>query len=199
MAADGWCGSSSRVSDLLCVDESRQHAIVERQGLVHARLPRQLVSALVWNGQFGVQIFFAISGFLITSTTLRRWGSAASVNVLDFYRLRFARIAPLMMLVLLILSVLHLTHVKGFVVGEKTGGLGRALVAALTFHVNLLEARRGYLPASWDVLWSLSVEEMFYLCFPLVCRAFSSYQFSVGSAFCFCLLRTLRPLGGVEP
>jgi peptidoglycan/LPS O-acetylase OafA/YrhL len=135
-------------------------------------VPRQLVSSLVWNGQFGVQIFFVISGFLITSTTLRRWGSATSVNVLDFYRLRFARIAPLMMLLLSILSVLHLTHVKGFVVGEKTGGLGRALAAALTFHINLLEARRGYLPASWDILWSLSVEEMFYLCFPLVCRAF---------------------------
>src|SRR6202008_4868033 len=104
-------------------------------------LPVQLVYSLVWNGQFGVQIFFAVSGFLITSTTLRRWGSALSVNVLDFYRLRFARIAPLMMLVLLILSVLHLTHIKGFVVGEKTGGLGRALAAALTFHVNLLEAR----------------------------------------------------------
>jgi peptidoglycan/LPS O-acetylase OafA/YrhL len=48
--------------------------------------------------------------------------------------------------------------------------LGRALIAALTFHVNLLEARRGYLPANWDILWSLSVEEMFYLFFPPVCR-----------------------------
>ncbi len=35
-------------------------------------LPHQLVNSLVWNGQFGVQIFFAVSGFLITSTTLRR-------------------------------------------------------------------------------------------------------------------------------
>ena len=40
------------------------------------------------------------------------------------------------------------------------------LFAALTFHVNLLEARRGYLPGPWDILWSLSVEEMFYLFFP---------------------------------
>lgn len=38
-------------------------------------VPDQLTSSLVWNGQFGVQIFFAISGFLITSTTIRRWGS----------------------------------------------------------------------------------------------------------------------------
>jgi peptidoglycan/LPS O-acetylase OafA/YrhL len=151
-------------------------------------LPRQVVSSLVWNGQFGVQIFFAISGFLITSTTLRRWGSVSSVNVIDFYRLRFARIAPLMMLLLLILSALHLAHVKGFVVAEKTGGLGRALAAALTFHVNLLEARRGYLPASWDVLWSLSVEEMFYLCFPLVCRVFRRTSFLSALLFVFVFL-----------
>jgi peptidoglycan/LPS O-acetylase OafA/YrhL len=159
-------------------------------------LPRQVVSSLVWNGQFGVQIFFAISGFLITSTTLRRWGSVSSVNVIDFYRLRFARIAPLMMLLLLILSALHLAHVKGFVVAEKTGGLGRALAAALTFHVNLLEARRGYLPASWDVLWSLSVEEMFYLCFPLVCRVFRAPAFF---RLCFLFLYSWDPSPGRRP
>jgi peptidoglycan/LPS O-acetylase OafA/YrhL len=151
-------------------------------------LPRQLVSSLVWNGQFGVQIFFVISGFLITSTTLRRWGSVSAVNVGDFYRLRFARIAPLMMLVLVILSLLHFANVKDFVVSQKTGGLGRALVAALTFHVNLLEARRGYLPASWDILWSLSVEEMFYLGFPLACRVFRRVSLFSALLFVFVLL-----------
>ncbi len=135
-------------------------------------LPAQLVSSLVWNGQYGVQIFFVVSGFLITSTTLRRWGSIGGVSVVDFYRLRFARIAPLLLLLLVVLSVLDLIHVKGFVVSQKSGGLGRALLAAFTFHVNLLEARRGYLPAGWDILWSLSVEEMFYLFFPLGCRVF---------------------------
>jgi len=135
-------------------------------------LPEQLVSSLVWSGQYGVQIFFAVSGFLITSTTLRRWGSVSRVNVRDFYRLRFARIAPLLLALLAILSGLHLAGVKDFVVWRTTGGLGRALIAALTFHINVLEARRGYLPASWDVLWSLSVEEMFYLFFPLACRLF---------------------------
>jgi peptidoglycan/LPS O-acetylase OafA/YrhL len=140
-------------------------------------LPPQLVSSLVWNGQFGVQIFFAVSGFLITSTTLRRWGSISGVNIGEFYQLRFARIAPLLLLLLAILSALHLAHIKNFVVSPKTGGLGRALLAALTFHINLLEARRGYLPASWDILWSLSVEEMFYLFFPLVCRLFRRERF----------------------
>jgi peptidoglycan/LPS O-acetylase OafA/YrhL len=133
-------------------------------------IPKQLVYSLVWNGQFGVQIFFAVSGFLITSTTLRRWDSLSRVSVRDFYRLRFARIAPLLFLLLAILSTLHFAHFKDFIVLPGTGGLGRALVAALTFHINVLEARRGYLPGNWDILWSLSVEEMFYLFFPLVCR-----------------------------
>ena len=140
-------------------------------------LPLQFVFSLVWNGQFGVQIFFAVSGFLITSTTLRRWGSLSRVNVREFYQLRCARIAPLLLLLLAILSGLHLAHANKFVISEKTGGLGRALLAALTFHVNLFEARRGYLPASWDILWSLSVEEMFYLFFPLACRAFRRSRF----------------------
>jgi peptidoglycan/LPS O-acetylase OafA/YrhL len=132
-------------------------------------LPKHLVNALFWNGEEGVRIFFAISGFLITGMTLRRWGSLAQVEAWRFYRLRFARIAPLLLLLLAVLSALHLAGLSDFTVKQKTGGLGRALVAALTFHVNLLEARRGYLPGSWDILWSLSVEEVFYIAFPLVC------------------------------
>jgi peptidoglycan/LPS O-acetylase OafA/YrhL len=135
-------------------------------------VPEQLVSSLVWNGQFGVQIFFAVSGFLITSTTLRRWGPLSRVSLRGFYLMRFARIVPLLFMLLAALSVLHLAHIKDFVVSAKTGGLGRALVAALTFHVNVLEARRGYLPGNWDILWSLSVEEVFYLFFPLLARLF---------------------------
>jgi peptidoglycan/LPS O-acetylase OafA/YrhL len=138
--------------------------------LPYARgLPAQLTSSLVWNGQRGVQIFFAVSGFLITSTSLRRWGSLSRVKIRDFYLLRVARIAPLLLLLLIVLSALHFAQVNDFIVAAKTGGLGRALVAALTFHVNVLEARRGYLPGSWDVLWSLSIEEMFYFFFPLAC------------------------------
>jgi peptidoglycan/LPS O-acetylase OafA/YrhL len=137
-------------------------------------LPDQLVSLLVWNGQRAVQMFFAISGFLITSTSLRRWGSPSRVRIADFYRLRFARIAPLLIALLALLTTLHFFGVKNYVVQPRTGGIGRALLAALTFHVNVLEATRGYLPGNWDILWSLSVEEVFYLCFPLVCRIFGA-------------------------
>jgi peptidoglycan/LPS O-acetylase OafA/YrhL len=70
-------------------------------------LPEALHDALVWNGQNGVQIFFALSGYLITSTSLRRWGSLSSIRVGEFYALRFARIAPLLLLLLAVLSTLH--------------------------------------------------------------------------------------------
>jgi peptidoglycan/LPS O-acetylase OafA/YrhL len=143
-------------------------------------LPAQLVHLLVWNGQLGVQMFFAVSGFLITSITLRRWGSLSQVSLRGFYLLRFARIAPLLFLLLAVLSTLHFANVHHFVVGPETGGLGRALLAALTFHINVLEAHRGYLPGNWDILWSLSVEEMFYLFFPIVCRLFGRSKLFVG-------------------
>jgi peptidoglycan/LPS O-acetylase OafA/YrhL len=131
-------------------------------------LPSQLMSSLIWNGQRGVQIFFAVSGFLITSTTLRRWSQMSLRSVREFYQLRFARIAPLLLLLLMVLSLLHAARFHDYVVAQTTGGLGRAVFAALTFHINVLEAARGYLPGNWDVLWSLSVEETFYLLFPLL-------------------------------
>jgi len=151
-------------------------------------VPVQLAHILVWNGQLGVQIFFVISGFLIASITIRRWGSLSAVSILDFYRLRFARIAPLLLILLAVLTALHFANLKDFVVHAKTGGLGRALFAALTFHVNVLEATRGYLPANWDVLWSLSVEEMFYLFFPLVARFLGRGKLLLGVLLAFVVL-----------
>jgi peptidoglycan/LPS O-acetylase OafA/YrhL len=151
-------------------------------------LPAQLTSSLVWNGQRGVQMFFAVSGFLITSTSLRRWDSLSRVNVRDFYLLRLARIAPLLVLLLIVLSTLHLAQLADFIVSSKTGGLGRAILAALSFHVNVLEARRGYLPASWDILWSLSIEETFYFFFPLACLLLGRGKILVAVLLAFVVL-----------
>jgi peptidoglycan/LPS O-acetylase OafA/YrhL len=151
-------------------------------------LPEQLTSTLVWNGQNGVQIFFAVSGFLITSTSLRRWGSLGGIDLRDFYLLRVARIAPLLLLLLAILCSLHAAGFSDFVVTAKTGGLSRAVLAALTIHINVLEAQRGYLPGSWDILWSLSVEEMFYLFFPLICRALGRGKLLIAVLLVFAVL-----------
>lgn len=129
-----------------------------------------LLAHLVFhNGGNGVTIFFTVSGFLITLTSLRRFGALGAIRPAVFYRIRFARIMPLLLLLLVVLSVMHLAKVPGFVIDPKIATLPRALFAALTFHLNWLEtARNGYLPAVWTVLWSLSIEEMFYLFFPLV-------------------------------
>jgi len=149
---------------------------------------KPLIASLVWNGQFGVQIFFAVSGFLITSTALRRWSVLSNLRLRDFYLLRVARIAPMLLALLAVMTVLHYANVSSFVVSEKTGGIGRALLAALTLHVNLLQAQRGWLPANWGVLWSLSVEEMFYLFFPLVARFLSRSNFFPSILLCFVAL-----------
>jgi peptidoglycan/LPS O-acetylase OafA/YrhL len=134
-------------------------------------LPLWLRHLLFANGGNGVRVFFAISGFLITTTSLRRFGSLAHMRLGRFYRIRFARIAPPLLLLLAVLAALHLGNVHYFHIRPKVGTLPQALFVALTFQLNWFEAQHGYLPAVWSVLWSLSVEEMFYLFFPLVCLA----------------------------
>ncbi|HVW07025.1 MAG TPA: acyltransferase [Bryobacteraceae bacterium] len=134
-----------------------------------SRMPAWLAWLLFRNGNNGVTVFFAISGFLIATTSIRRFGSLAGMRPARFYRIRFARIMPSLLLILAILSTLHLAHADGFTINPSRASLPRALFAALTFHLNWLEAARGWLPPNWDVLWSLSIEEMFYLFFPLAC------------------------------
>jgi peptidoglycan/LPS O-acetylase OafA/YrhL len=77
----------------------------------------------------------------------------------------------LLILIVAVLSILALAHAKGFAFSARHPPLWRAIIAVFTFHSNWLEARYGFLPANWNVMWSLSVEEMFYLFFPLVCVA----------------------------
>ena len=136
---------------------------------VGASLPKWLKYMIFTQGGNGVSAFFSISGFLITLVSFRRFGKLESISLKTFYRIRFARIAPLLFLLLALLSVLHLYGPAGFHIRPSVGSLPHALFAALTFQTNWFEAVHGWLPASWSVLWSLSVEEMFYLFFPLLC------------------------------
>jgi peptidoglycan/LPS O-acetylase OafA/YrhL len=137
-------------------------------------LPESLRTVLLNTGYLSVVCFFVISGFLITRLSVRRWGSLEQVPPATFYGLRAARILPCLLLVLAVSSVLHLLDVGPFVIQPTRGTLGRALLAALGFHVNWYEATHGYLPGNWDVMWSLSVEETFYLLFPLACLTLRS-------------------------
>ena len=133
-------------------------------------LPKPLFSFLFWSGYQGVIVFFVVSGFLITRRSIARWGTLDRVALGPFYRLRFARIAPMLALFVLVQSLLQSAHVTGFSDEHPAASLPRSIFAAFTFHLNWLEAKVGYLPGAWDVLWSLSVEELFYLGFPLIVR-----------------------------
>ena len=144
--------------------------------------------ALFWNGYYGVRMFFVISGFLITSWSIKRWGRLSQLNVRQFYLMRFARIMPCLAGLLLVLILLDRLGVPRFVVNTQHTSLTRASIAALGFHVNWLEAKTGYLPASWDVLWSLSVEEVFYLLFPLLCMFLRKQALLIGMLVCFVLI-----------
>ncbi len=72
-----------------------------------------LYHLLLSNGGNGVTIFFAISGFLITFTSMQRFGDLGKLSPRIFYRIRFARIGPPLFLLLAVLTVLHLAHVEG--------------------------------------------------------------------------------------
>ena len=135
-----------------------------------AWLPGPLYRALVSSGFHGVRTFFVLSGFLIMTRTLARWGSPEQIVPSQFYRMRFARIAPCLLLFIVAQSALELLGVPVFSsAATRPTHLGTAILSALTFNFNWLEARYGYQPGAWDVLWSLSVEEAFYLGFPLAC------------------------------
>ena len=143
---------------------------------------------LFWSGYNGVIVFFVISGFLITTWSIRRWGTLAQISRRQFYLMRFARIVPCLLGLLAILSIFDRLGVPRFVIDTHRSSLPRALLAALTFHINWLEARTGYLPASWDVLWSLSIEEVFYIFFPLVCALLRKQALIIAFLCCFLII-----------
>ncbi|HZU52701.1 MAG TPA: acyltransferase [Holophagaceae bacterium] len=132
-------------------------------------LPARLLSALNWNGYEAVFIFFVISGFLIAGNTLKRWGALPRIDSRAFYTRRFARIVPCLLALVAVLSVLHLLGARDYVISREGQSLPRAILAAFGLHLNWYEGMKGYLPGGWDVLWSLSIEEVFYLAFPLAC------------------------------
>lgn len=136
------------------------------QGVLAGMLPREFLNDINYNGSEAVYIFFVISGFLITSNALMRWGELGAIDLRGFYVRRAARIVPLLVAVL---ALLDLTGVDGYVINRPGQSLHGAVGSAFGLCLNWYEAKYGYLPPNWDVLWSLSIEEIFYLGFPLMC------------------------------
>jgi peptidoglycan/LPS O-acetylase OafA/YrhL len=118
------------------------------------------------NGTVGVQLFFVISGFLITGILLDARDRAAVQAVprravlLRFYARRFLRIFPLFYGTLLV------TYVAGFSAVRST------IAWHLAYLSNVLMAVRGTWLGEVSHFWSLAVEEQFYLAWPLALLAF---------------------------
>lgn len=132
-------------------------------------VPLRILNALNYNGYEAVFVFFVISGFLITATSLERWQHLGAIEPRAFYVRRFARIVPCLALLVGMLAAFHLAGIANYVIEREGQSLPRAILAAFGLHLNWYEGMTGYLPGGWDVLWSLSIEETFYLAFPLLC------------------------------
>ncbi|MEO8590512.1 MAG: acyltransferase [Flavobacteriales bacterium] len=131
------------------------------------------VARLVMNGNYGVTMFFVISGFLITTNSLRRWGSLQQVDRSAFYRRRAERILPPLIIAVVVILALGLFDQPSFVNKQKgvvmePGFWWIAIGSVLTFWHNVLMQAEGYFNYALNIYWSLSVEEVFYLAFPLL-------------------------------
>ena len=128
---------------------------------------------IFFNGNYGVSVFFVISGFLITTNIVRRYGSLAGTDVVHFYKLRFFRLYPSVVLALAVITALGLAGFSNFANANKHEDFGNGFfvignLSVLTFWHNILMERVGYFNYAMNIYWSLSVEEVFYLLYPLV-------------------------------
>lgn len=151
---------------------SRSHSISSLDGLraisillvlsLHTlqRLDQQHTASLIWyaifNGGSGVSIFFVISGFLITSLLLREAEKRGSFSLRGFYLRRAFRILPPLYLYI---GVVVLLGVFGLTITAPID-----IVSAAFFFHNIA----GGPTWSLEHLWSISIEEQFYLVWPFV-------------------------------
>ncbi|GGU32296.1 acyltransferase [Nocardioides albus] len=122
-------------------------------------------------GFVGVDVFFAISGFLITQQLMRQVRTEGRVSLLGFYARRARRILPAATLVLLA-TVVYAALFLGFVRTREIA-LDALWSAAFAANFRFASLETDYFsaalpPSPLQHFWSLAVEEQFYLVWPLV-------------------------------
>lgn len=117
-------------------------------------VPKKYHLSIPW-GSMGVQLFFVLSGFLITTILLKSKGEQVLSSLRNFYVRRTLRIFPLYYFVLLLCVIFGL----------------KSVTQDIYWHLAYLSNLKFFLANSWpgtgSHLWSLSVEEQFYLFWPL--------------------------------
>lgn len=130
---------------------------------VHAPLPYAQ-----W-GYLGVDVFFTLSGFLITTVLLQEWSESGSVDLKNFYARRALRLLP----ALSILLVVSLLPVNPLDWGERI----KAALVALFYSSNWVRAfAPGFRMGGLGHTWSLSIEEQFYLLWPIALLAMLRFE-----------------------
>jgi peptidoglycan/LPS O-acetylase OafA/YrhL len=121
-------------------------------------------------GFLGVEVFFVISGYLISALLLAEWRQKGTINLKDFWIRRARRLLP----ALYVLLVVTLTFAVVFLPTE-VAGLRADVIAAVGYVTNwfLIFGQESYFesvgrPSVLQHLWSLAVEEQFYLIWPMV-------------------------------
>jgi peptidoglycan/LPS O-acetylase OafA/YrhL len=128
-----------------------------------------LLPGPVPGGFLGVDVFFVLSGFLITVLLLRERDATGRIQLGSFWTRRARRLLPALALLLLACCAAALA-----LGGDRLLDLGRQVLGAATFSSNWLSVATGTsyfsqcAPELFTNLWSLAVEEQFYLLWPLV-------------------------------
>jgi len=122
-------------------------------------------------GFVGVDVFFVLSGFLITHLLLSEHGREGRISYLDFYRRRVRRIVPAATVVILVTVAATYLVFSGTRGGEVAQDGAFAFVFAANWH--FAESGTNYFASGGPVsplqhYWSLSIEEQFYLVWPTV-------------------------------
>jgi peptidoglycan/LPS O-acetylase OafA/YrhL len=130
-----------------------------------------LFPAALPGGFIGVDVFFAISGFLITSQLLREVDRSQQISLLGFWGRRARRIAPAALLVLAVCILATLVWVPDVYWSQYFAEIQASTVHVQNWH--LANAAVDYLAAANDPspvqhFWTLSAEEQFYVMWPLL-------------------------------
>lgn len=133
--------------------------------LYHANIPG------VHGGFFGVDVFFVISGFVITNVLLRERASKGTTSIPGFYARRIRRILPAATVVL-IATVFATYHWLSYITGAINADDAK-YVAAFVGNFRFATLGTQYFtatqpPSTLQQFWSLAVEEQFYLVWPLL-------------------------------
>jgi peptidoglycan/LPS O-acetylase OafA/YrhL/lysophospholipase L1-like esterase len=119
-------------------------------------------------GLLGVGVFFTLSGYLITDLLLGQWSARGRLQLADFWMRRARRLLPALFVMLAVVTAWVTLADRA-----RLGSLRGAVAAAATYSSNwyLIIQNQSYFarfapPAPLDHLWSLAVEEQFYLAWP---------------------------------